>query len=77
MYVILFCLRYIDLFMYFVSFYNTLMKVAFISLTLYTLYLMRWKKPYCIVSGLPPPRHTAKSWTTSNTSSTCCRLRAF
>ncbi len=47
---IVFCLRYVDLFMYYVSMYNTLMKVAFIASTMYTLYLIRWKKPFCTVS---------------------------
>ena len=45
-YIIVFCLRYVDLFMYFVSFYNTFMKIGFISATLYTLFMIRWKKPY-------------------------------
>ncbi len=45
-YVIVFCLRYLDLFMYFVSWYNTIMKIAFISSTIYTVYLIKYKKPY-------------------------------
>ena len=47
LYLILFCLRYIDLFMYFVSFYNTLMKVGFIGITAFIIYLLHKKKPYC------------------------------
>ena len=43
-------MRYLDLFMYFVSVYNTLMKVFFISSTAYIIFLMRFKKPYCDVS---------------------------
>ena len=38
-----------DLFVYFVSLYNTVMKIAFIAATIYTLYLVRWKKPFCTV----------------------------
>ena len=45
-------MRYIDLFMYFISLYNTCMKVFFISSTAYIIYLMRFKKPYCTVSHL-------------------------
>lgn len=49
-YLIVFCMRYIDLFMYYISLYNTLMKVFFISSTAFIVYLMRYKKPYCTVS---------------------------
>lgn len=42
-------MRYLDLFMYFISFYNTLMKIFFIGATGYAIYLMRFKKPYCTV----------------------------
>jgi ER lumen protein retaining receptor len=41
-----FCLRYLDLFMYFVSVYNTVMKLFFISSTVLIIYLMRVKKPF-------------------------------
>eukprot|EP01015_Nassula_variabilis_P035855 TRINITY_DN9111_c0_g1_i10.p1 TRINITY_DN9111_c0_g1~~TRINITY_DN9111_c0_g1_i10.p1 ORF type:complete len:127 (-),score=18.80 TRINITY_DN9111_c0_g1_i10:83-463(-) len=34
--------------MYFVSFYNTIMKISFIGCTIYIIYLMRFKKPYCL-----------------------------
>jgi hypothetical protein len=50
MYLLVFCIRYLDLFMYFISLYNTCMKVFFISATAFTIYLMRYKKPYCTVS---------------------------
>lgn len=50
-----FCTRYMDLFMYYVSAYNTLMKIFFISATAFIIYLMRFKKPYCTVSPLPSP----------------------
>ena len=46
-YLIVFCVRYIDLFMYFVSLYNTSMKIFFISSTAFIIYLMRFKVPYC------------------------------
>ena len=46
-YLVVFCTRYLDLFMYFVSIYNTLMKVLFIGVTIFILYLMRFKAPTC------------------------------
>ena len=46
-YLLVFCLRYMDLFMYFISLYNTLMKVFFITSTGLIIYLMRFRKPYC------------------------------
>lgn len=46
---IVFCMRYLDLFMYFISLYNTLMKVFFIASTALIIYLMRFKKPFCTV----------------------------
>ena len=49
-YLIVFCMRYVDLFMYYISLYNTLMKVFFIAATGFIVYLMRFKKPYCTVS---------------------------
>eukprot|EP00742_Colponemidia_sp_Colp-10_P004142 GILJ01004420.1.p1 GENE.GILJ01004420.1~~GILJ01004420.1.p1 ORF type:complete len:245 (+),score=22.75 GILJ01004420.1:84-737(+) len=48
LYLLVFCTRYLDLFLYWVSLYNTVMKLAFIGLTAYILYLMRFKAPYCI-----------------------------
>jgi hypothetical protein len=42
-------MRYLDLFMYFISLYNTLMKIFFIASTAFVIYLMRYKKPYCSV----------------------------
>ncbi len=49
-YLIVFCTRYLDLFMYFISFYNTFMKILFISADLFILYLMHFnpnfKKTY-------------------------------
>lgn len=43
-YLIVFICRYLDLFMYFVSLYNTSMKLGFIVLTGYLIYLMRMSK---------------------------------
>ena len=40
-------MRYLDLFMYFISLYNTLMKIFFISATAFIIYLMRVRKPFC------------------------------
>ena len=40
-----------DLFMYYVSMYNTMMKVFFIASTAFIIYLMRYKKPFCTVSN--------------------------
>ena len=54
MYLIVFCVRYLDLFMYFISLYNTFMKIFFIASTAFIIYLMRYKKPYCSVSDDPP-----------------------
>jgi len=52
MYLIVFCVRYMDLFMYYISLYNTLMKLFFIGSTAFIIYLMRFKKPFCSVSPL-------------------------
>ena len=45
-------MRYMDLLMYFISIYNTCMKVFFISSSAIIIYLMRYKKPFCTVSTL-------------------------
>jgi len=50
LYLLVFCVRYMDLFMYYISLYNTFMKLFFISSTAFIIYLMRYKKPYCTVS---------------------------
>jgi ER lumen protein retaining receptor len=52
MYLIVFCVRYLDLFMYYISLYNTFMKIFFIGSTAFIIYLMRYKKPYCSVSDV-------------------------
>lgn len=43
LYALVFLTRYLDLFYKFYSIYNTVMKILFISTSLYTLYLMRQK----------------------------------
>lgn len=45
LYLIVFLTRYMDLFMYFISYYNTIMKILFITVTMYILFLMRVKVP--------------------------------
>jgi ER lumen protein retaining receptor len=45
-YLLVFCTRYLDLFMYFISFYNTFMKLLFISASAFILYLMHLKDPF-------------------------------
>ena len=49
---LVFCVRYMDLFMYYISLYNTFMKLFFISSTAIIIYLMRYKKPFCTVSPI-------------------------
>ena len=48
MYFVVFSARYLDLFLYFVSYYNTLMKILFLSATGYLIYLIKFKKPFCL-----------------------------
>lgn len=43
LYVVVFCTRYLDLFTNFVSIYNTVMKIFFISSAIYIVYLMKVK----------------------------------
>eukprot|EP00746_Dinoflagellata_sp_MGD_P005963 gnl/MRDRNA2_/MRDRNA2_111572_c0_seq1.p1 gnl/MRDRNA2_/MRDRNA2_111572_c0~~gnl/MRDRNA2_/MRDRNA2_111572_c0_seq1.p1 ORF type:complete len:219 (+),score=20.20 gnl/MRDRNA2_/MRDRNA2_111572_c0_seq1:75-731(+) len=45
MYAIVFLSRYLDLFWSFISIYNTVMKITFITLTCYLVWLMRVKAP--------------------------------
>ena len=40
-YLLVFCTRYLDLFMYFISIYNTTMKILFIVASAFIIYLMR------------------------------------
>ena len=45
-YLLVFCTRYLDLFMYFISFYNTSMKILFIGASVFILYLMHFQVPF-------------------------------
>jgi len=45
MYALVFCFRYLDLLWSFISLYNTVMKIIFITTTIYLIYLMRFKAP--------------------------------
>ena len=47
-YLLVFCTRYLDLFMYFISLYNTTMKILFIGASAFILYLMKYNKRYSI-----------------------------
>ena len=47
-YLLVFCTRYLDLFMYFISLYNTSMKILFIGASAFILYLMKYNKRYSI-----------------------------
>ena len=40
--------RYMDLFLYFISYYNTIFKLLFMGATAYIIYLIKIKKPYCL-----------------------------
>ena len=51
-YLTVFLLRYMDIFWNFVSVYNSLMKIFFITSSALIIYAMRYKKPYCLVSKL-------------------------
>ena len=44
-YLIVFSTRYLDLFMYYISLYNTSMKIAFILATIYIIFLIKYKSP--------------------------------
>jgi ER lumen protein retaining receptor len=48
MYLVVFMTRYMDLFLYFISIYNTVFKILFIAATSYIIYLIRFKRPYCL-----------------------------
>lgn len=44
----MFLTRYIDIFLGWKSFYIFVMKILFITITAYTMYLMRFRKPFCL-----------------------------
>ena len=48
MYLVVFMTRYMDLFLYYISLYNTVFKILFIAATSYIIYLIRAKKPFCL-----------------------------
>jgi ER lumen protein retaining receptor len=48
-YLVVFLTRYIDLLLGWKTFYLFIMKISFISLTAYTIYLIKFKKPYNLV----------------------------
>lgn len=45
---VVFLTRYMDLFLYWVSLYNTVLKIAFICLTSYLVYTIKFKRPFCL-----------------------------
>merc|ERR1712151_241038 len=42
-----FTFRYFDLFWSYISLYNSVMKIVFITTTVYLVYMMRYKTPIC------------------------------
>jgi len=60
-YLVVFCTRYLDLLMYFISLYNTTMKILFISVTVYIIYLLRFQSPIKSVNIYLFLRHTTES----------------
>ena len=50
-YLLVFCTRYLDLFMYFISLYNTSMKILFLSASAFIIYLIRKNKKYNLDYG--------------------------
>ena len=46
MYLIIFLTRYMDLFTVYISLYNTVFKIVFITATAYIISLIKFKKPY-------------------------------
>ena len=48
LFLMVFCLRYIDIFFGIKTYYMTIMKIIFVVATAFTVYLMKFKKPYCL-----------------------------
>ena len=46
LYLVVFCLRYLDLFTTFYSVYNTVMKIAYIGATAFIVYMVRSTEPF-------------------------------
>ena len=51
LYLAVFLFRYWDLLLYYVSPYNTIMKILYICATAYIIYLMKVKKPFSLVTN--------------------------
>mmetsp|Transcript_30877 Transcript_30877/g.78068 ORF Transcript_30877/g.78068 Transcript_30877/m.78068 type:complete len:218 (+) Transcript_30877:105-758(+) len=47
MYALVFCFRYLDLFWVYISLYNSVMKIIFVTTTIQLVYMMRFKTPIC------------------------------
>jgi ER lumen protein retaining receptor len=47
LYVLVFATRYVDLFWNFASYYNWVMKVVFLALSILICYVMKYQSPYC------------------------------
>ena len=47
-YFLVFLTRYMDLFLYYISAYNTIFKILFLSATASLIYLIKFKRPYCL-----------------------------
>lgn len=72
MYLAVYIFRYGDIFWNRTSIYLTIMKLTYICITLYIIYLVRVKKPYCLV-GWVDSRATTSTRTASTTTSTSTR----
>jgi ER lumen protein retaining receptor len=48
-FLVVYIFRYGDIFWNRISIYLTIMKITYICLTIYIIYLVRFKKPYCLV----------------------------
>lgn len=48
-YLAVFVTRYLDTFVEWYSWYNLILRIAFIGLTIYLIYEMRFKRPLCLV----------------------------
>lgn len=48
MFLVVYIFRYSDLFIHYISLYNTVMKILYITLTGYLIFLIKFKMPYCL-----------------------------
>lgn len=74
MYMVVYVFRYGDIIWNRHSLYLTLMKVVYLCVTAYIIYLVRFKKPYCLV-GLDDGRATTSTRIGSTT--TCTSIQLF